>query len=112
MRATASRVRSPPDSTAGFLVDVVAGKQEAAKDVPDGRHHVHGRAARQGLVNGQRWIQPRGFVLGEVLGHDLVAQMPLAAVGGLFSREHAHQRGLAGAVGPTSAMPIAALDVQ
>ena len=96
----------------GLLVDVVARKQEAAQDVPDCRHHVHRRAARERLVDGQHRVEARRLVLREVLGHDLVAQMPFSAVGRLFSREHAHQRRLAGAVGADKRNPIAALDVQ
>ena len=71
-----------------------------------------GEPLEQRLVDGQRRIEPRRLVLREVLGHHLVAQVPLAAVGRLFSREHAHQRGLAGAVGADERDAIAALDVQ
>ncbi len=42
MRATASRVRSPPDRTPHVLVDVVAREEKPAEDVADRRHHVVG----------------------------------------------------------------------
>ena len=94
------------------LLDVVAREQEAAEDVADARHHVDRRVAGERLVDGQRRIEPRRFVLREVLHDDLVPLGPRAGVGRLDAREHPHQRRLAGAVRADQRDAIAALDVQ
>ena len=70
------------------------------------------RAGRQRLVHGERGIEPRGLVLREVLHHHLVAFGARAGVGRFLARQHAHQRGLAGAVVADERDAIAALDVQ
>ena len=59
-----------------------------------------------------RRIEASGFVLREVLHHDLMAFAPLAGVGRFGARQHPHQRRLAGAVGRDERDPVAALDVQ
>ena len=75
------------------------------------RHHVDRRVAGERLVDGQRRIEARRLVLGEVLHHDLMALGARAAVGRLDAREHAHQRRLADAVRTDEGDAIAALDV-
>ena len=70
-----------------------------------------GRVAGERLVHGQRRIEARRFVLREVLHHDLVALGPRAGVRRLDARQHAHQRGFAGAVRADERDAIAALDV-
>ena len=76
------------------------------------RDHVHRRSRRQRLVDRLRRIEPGRFVLREVLADDLVAHDALALVRRFLARQHAHQRGLAGAVRPDERDAIAALDVQ
>ena len=64
----------------GLLVNVVAGKQEAAEDVADRRHHVMRRSVRQRVMHSERGIEPRRFVLREILHHHLVAFVARAGV--------------------------------
>ena len=83
MRATARRVRSPPDSTrTGFSMSSPE-KRKPPRMVRIVRHHVDGRVSGQRLVDGQRRIEPRGLVLREVLHHHLVPFGPRPAVGRL-----------------------------
>ena len=71
-----------------------------------------GRAVGQRLVHGAGRLEPVRLVLREVLHHDLVPLGPRASVGRLGARQHAHQRRLAGAVGPDQRHAVAALDEQ
>ena len=97
---------------ANRLVDVVAGEQEPAEDVADGRHHLQRRARRQRFVDRRRRIEPGRFVLREILHDDVVAFEPLARVGRFLAGQRAHQGRLARAVRTDQRDSVAPLDVQ
>jgi hypothetical protein len=97
---------------ARLFVHVVAREQEAAQDVADRGDHVVRGACLEGFVHRQRGVEPRRFVLCEVFHHHLVAGDARAAVGRFLSRQHPHQRRLAGAVRTDKRDAIAALDVE
>ena len=80
IRATASRVRSPPESTPHRFLDVVAGEEKAAEDGTDVGNHVDRGVSGKRLVDRQRRVEARRFVLREVLHHDLVTLRPCSRV--------------------------------
>ena len=94
------------------LVDVVAAEEEAAEDVADHRHHLHGAGRAHLLVDGVGRVEHGRLVLGEVVGDHLVPGDADARVGPVYAGQDPHQRRLAGAVGADERDAVAALHHQ
>ena len=107
-RASATRARSPPDSTLTCLSTSSPREHERAEHRAHARRRRVGRRALHDLVDRRRQVERVGVVLRVVADLDAVADLDRAAVVRQLAGDHAQQRGLARAVDADDADLLAA----